>query len=188
MRERLWATVHKIAAELVVYHKTTSDVNLIEKTMHHIINTKSDIGEVREWLNAQMKYAEYFERSKQSRPQLATTLAVVDEYTDQVVSMDELAEALGFTVRLVRYYVQRRGEAQKLVPSPTLVVPDPPALAPVRRPVSSTKDSAILRPESKETSKAAEDIFGKLQSMWQQNEAEDEEEPSRKQKRNKKKK
>lgn len=159
MRERLWTAVHKTAAELVVYHKETSDVNLIEKTMHHIINNKRDYDDLQQWLNAQMRYAEYFERSLKTRPQLATTLALVEEFQSQVTSIDELAEALGWIVRLVRYYVQRRVEAQRLVPQQSLFVSDPPPLEPVRRPALPPTMEPLLLPSSEETSAFANDFM-----------------------------
>jgi hypothetical protein len=187
MRERLWTTVHKTAAELVVHHRETSDVNLIEKTMHHIINNNSDFDEVREWLNAQLRYAEYFERSLKTRPQLATTLALIDEFESRVTSVTELAEALGWIIRLTRYYVQRRTEAQRLAPQQSLFVPEPPPLEPVRRSAKSTKARPAAQPTSEETSAFANDFMNWFASRQAEQDEENDEQERRDKKRRKKK-
>lgn len=171
MRESLWEIVHMIAAELVVYHQDTSDVNLIEKTMHHIVNNDPDINDIRAWLDAQMRYAEYFERSRQTRPQIATTLALVDEIANDVASMDELAEILGWIARLVKYYDRNHTKARKVVPQQNLFVPEPPPLVAAKRPVVPKAMEPLLLPENEKTKAEAEDMFSQLQARWQQAQA-----------------
>lgn len=185
--DRLWTTVKKMAAELVVHHKDTFDANLIEKTMHHIINTDSTIDEIRTWLNVQMQYANYFERSLQTRSQLATTLALIEEFNERGVAERELAEVLGWTVRLIRYYAQWTVEARSIVPKQSLFVPALPDLVTVSFPRLPSRNEAILRPRSAATTAAAEDLFSQLQARWQSDENEGEEQAARKQKRDEKK-
>ncbi len=187
MRERLWGLAHTIAADLVVHHHTLDGYgnkkhpigNELEKTTHHVINNASGFDDVLNWLYTRMAYANYFERSKQTIRQLAIVYAVIDKLKD-TVREDEFARVLGWIARLMKYYAEYEDEARPLVNRYSSFVPEPPPLEPAKKPTVPVKVESMLRPESEETRKVAEDIFSQLQKRWQKTQEDDDAEEQHK--------
>ena len=160
-----WNTVYRLASELVVLHQTSA--NEVEKVARAIRSGRLGPEEASAWLDARVRYATYFSRSRRSVAHIWTIKALVELLVhDAQGDMRRVAEMLGWVARLMRYYQHQSLDRRQIERNRLLHVPEiPRGPAPQKR---RPRRTAPEIPAPREPSQEALDLWEQLRRHWEE--------------------
>lgn len=166
LRKAEWLTINQLAAELVLVHNVK--YNDLQKIMQHILSEQMDYEGIMAWLDARVRYANLFPRTRQTAEQIWTARAVV-QYIGEKHAEDwrVIATLLGWIVRKMQYFGAFKSRARSLTRQPVMDVPSMPQFEQVSVPEAPAEDPIPTVDDDEPATDFARSFMKKLKERQQ---------------------